>query len=393
MADSDVVVVLALCGSSITILYVERDIPFFAFVEKPSEFSPTDLYEMSKGELSAILIPALPPLYPLFQRQLGPVDVLAPLQIVVREAERRPFFALIFLGSPIVPFTAERAAAASRTIAVSDGVVHIGATEHFKRLTALARHNFGIVFGLSEIVPSVIKKLLDVSSPIAIKLFCPRFLELEKVTGGDGTVRSTTAMTVVKLKLLRGCSGRLAVDYSRITSECATVKVVEVVKTDAGRYLALHSFTWPPDPTSFAAQHTAPITQNLVLKGFASDVLRAAWDGGDWETARANGLKAKGVAGYAAASCVAEAGGRPDREALRLFFVLECLVADLSNRLVEVDGGHAFVAPPVVYLHCQGDPAAAAERVVASEWPFEVRVVTDRVAFRLVVEKLGGTFE
>jgi hypothetical protein len=362
-------------------------------VDSPSDFAATDLYETTKTELLTILVPSLPALYPLFAGNVGAIVLLSALQIVLRESERRPFAALVFLGSPVVAFTAERAAAASRAIAAAGGVVHIGAQEHFKRLSALTQFNFGFVFGISTIVPSLIKKLIDGSGPMAIKVFCPRFLELEKVTGGDGTVRSTASLTVIKMKALRGCSGRISVDYGRIKGSAACVRILEVVRTDNTRFLRLHTFTYPADPAAFSAAQNSGITQNLVLKGFASDVLRAAWAGQEWEPTIAKFLKGKHVEKQRVGSCLADLNGRPDRAALRLFYILQCLVGDLSHRLVEVQGGHAFVAPPVLYVHTKEDPTAAVEQAVVSEWPFEVRIVDDIAAFRLVVEQLGGRFE
>jgi hypothetical protein len=393
VAETAICVVIALCGPSITLLYVEHGIPFFAVVDKVDDFAPTDLYETTAAEVLTVLVPALPVLYPLFSGNAGTISVLGPLQIVVRESEGRPFAALVLLGSPVSAFTAERAAAASRAIASAGGVVHIGATEHFKRLSALAQCNFGFVFGISTLVPSVVKKLVEGSRPIAIKVFCPRFLELEKVTGGDGTVRSTALLTVIKIKALRGCSGRMGVDYGRIDGTPTRVRVLEVVKTDSARFLKLHTFTCPTDATEFERARDSGITQHLVLKAFASDVLRASWGGSEWEPTIAKFLKGRHVDKFRANSCLADLAGRPDRAALRLFYVLQCLVGDLTNRLVPVQDGHVFVAPPSLYVHKNGDPISGAEEAVVSEWPFEVRVLADVAAFRLVVEQLGGQFE
>jgi hypothetical protein len=143
LSDTDIAVVLSISGSAVTLLYVEDQIPFFAAASR--DFLSTDLYEMGKAELASVLIPALPALYTIQPPNLRaqPIDVLAPLQICVRQAERRPFAVFFFLTSPVGPITAERAAAASRTVAASGGVVHFGATEHFKRLSAISHCNFG----------------------------------------------------------------------------------------------------------------------------------------------------------------------------------------------------------------------------------------------------------
>jgi hypothetical protein len=389
LSDTDVAVVASISGSSLTLLYVEDQIPFFAAASH--DFSPTDLYEMNKAELSAMLLPALPALYnvqpPTPNTQT--VDVLGPLQVCVRQAERRPFAIFFFLTSPVSPITAERAAAASRTIASSGGVVHFGATEHFKRLSAIAQSNFGFVFGISECLPTLLKKLIDGSQPLAIKLYCPRFVELEKVTGSDGSVRSSTSLRVVKLKSVRGCSGRLSIDFQRIFDQPKTVRIAEVIRNVNGRFVRIHSFPFAEAPGAFRPDFA--VTQNLVLKGCASDILRTAWAGGDWQKTVAKVLGQPPIAPFLAKTCLADLENRPDRDALKFFYVLECFFADLANRMVAVGGASVFVAPPIVCVYSEGDPVAAAEQAVASEYPFEVRILSDKTAFRLLVEKLGGT--
>jgi hypothetical protein len=348
---------------------------------------------MGKAELASVLIPALPALYTIQPPNLRaqPIDVLAPLQVCVRQAERRPLAVFFFLTSPVGTITAERAAAASRTVASSGGVVHFGATEHFKRLSAISHCNFGFVFGISECVPSLIKKLMDGSQPIAIKLYCPRFVELEKVTGSDGSMRSSTSLSVVKLKTVKGCSGRLSIDFQRIFAANKTLRIAEVVRNVNGRFVKLHSFPFAEAAGAFRPDFAA--TQNLVLKGCASDVLRTAWTGGDWQKTVAKVLGQPPVTPFLAKSCLADLGSRPDRDALRFFYVLECFFANLANRMVAVGNASVFVAPPIVCVYSEGDPVAAAEQAVASEFPFEIRILSDKTAFRLLVEKLGGTLE
>jgi hypothetical protein len=382
LTPSDTAVVLALSGSSVTFVYVENDLPFFAPIQQ--SFSPTDLYETSKDELLTVLVPSLPALFRLFSGQSDPLDVLEPLRIIIRESSERPFAAFFFLATAVSPFTAERAAAASRAVASNGGVVHFGAAEHFKRLSAVAQSNFGLVFGLADRSLSLPRKLIAASQPIAVKVYCPRFVELQKVTSGDGSVRSTAHMTLVKLKGLRGCSGRLAVDHGRIAGHPRVVRILEVTRNVTGRYIKLHSFE-----IGGSAGRDEGVTGSLVLKGLASDMLRAAWQGGEWPKIVAQFFKGELVERYASKSCIADLGGRADRDALRLFYVLECFGTELANRLVPVQDGFLFIAPPVVYAF--GDAAiAAVDEVVLSEWPFELRIFTNLPAFRLVIEKLGG---
>jgi hypothetical protein len=384
--ENDSVVVMAVSGPTLAVMYSENGVPFFSILDSAASFEPTDLYEVNKEELSRDVLPSLSTLYELISsRHPQPVDIIRPIQIAVRQAEKEKFAVFFFLGSETCPVTVEMAAAAGKSVAAKGGVVHFGSTGQFKRLSAVCHASLGFVYGIAELVPSLIRRLMDGSKSLAITLVCPRVVEIEKVTGADGRLRVSGSLLKVKLKNVRGCSGRFQVDIG----DRKVVTFMEIAKGVDGKFVSLHRFPVAESNEQFLEKLDETVTRNLVLKGFASDLLRGVWAGGDWKKAL-DKLVAKKTFRR---TCLSDVGERDDRDAMRLYYVLECFCSDLINRTIKVEECPVFLAPPIAYVYSEqaNVDLKRVEEAVGGEWPFEIRVFGDMDSFRAVVEKYGGS--
>ena len=391
LEDTDTAMVIAVYGQKSVILYVENGMVLFGFVEQPRPLTPT--HECSKNDIITLIEPCLPALYSLlvYPVESPLVDVLFPIELAMNQAAKRPFAIFFFLGSQTTQMTVQKVAAVSKDIEQRDGIVHFGATEHFKRLTAITHHSMGCVFGLSEFVPSTFRKLMSASRRVSMFLYCPRYVEIVKVTGSDGSIRSNSLLTILELERICGGSVKMRVDFGRIDKIPEKVRFLQITTTVSGKYARLHTFTFADTVESFRQAIDTDITRNLALKGYASDILRAVWAGASLEDAvkRVSGEYEVAVKG----SIVEGLGEKPDRDALRLYYVLECMCTDMESKIVKTEKGTIFMVPPVAYVISTGDPVTEAEREIESEWPFEVRVFTDINAFKLLVEKFGKRLE
>ncbi|OHS95054.1 hypothetical protein TRFO_38770 [Tritrichomonas foetus] len=474
MSENDVAVILSL-SPKITILSLDNTIPFFTVLDKINDFTLNDSYELTKDEINNFIIPSLFALYSMYSEFIfkhdhnfnekninnidnidntnksnntnlnskeklehrNYVDIIPLIQILIRQSEKRPFATFCFLNSPVAPLTVEKAAAASRTITSNGGIIHFGASESFKRLTAISRLNFGCVFGISEnlsICSLTIQKLINLSRPSSIKLISPRFVEVEKVTGSEGSMNMTAYITKMNLKSIRGCSARLTIDQTRIgKSHEKIVKMIEITDNIHGRFISLHNFTFPQNyeekekeeqqqqqqqenpiekgkgkgkenkneiqkrmENIFIQYSNQEITNNIILKGFASDILRSAWAGEEWNQliekhVNNNGFLKEILSSY----CTLELGLKPDQDALRLFYILESLHNDNTNRLIHLENGrYILVSPPIAYIYSNETFSIdIINRKILSEWPFELRFFTDLTIFKCFVEKFGCKLE
>ena len=392
LEETDVAVVIAVCGDKRIVVYAENNIPFFDVVEAMSE---PKLRESSKNDVLNVIVPCLPSLYAFACHSMDSVlvDVLSPIDLAVKLANKRSFAIFWFLGSQTKPMTVQKVAALSKIVATRDGVVHFGATEQFKRLTAIARHSMGCVFGLGEFVPSTFRKLMTLSKPVSMYLYCPRYIEISKVTGSEGSLRSNRYLTILQLAQIFGGSVKMQVDFERIDARPSIVRFLEVTTTVSGKYARLHTFEFADTPESFRNLSDADITQNIKLKGLASDILRAAWAGEAWESVVKRVLCSEDAMKAVKGTIMEDLGQKPDRDALRLYYVLQCMCAEMESKIVTNEHGTVFLVPPVAYVCSPGDAVSEVERVVESDWPFEVRAFTDMNAFKLLVEKFGKRIE
>lgn len=388
LEETDIVTVMMISGNKCVVVYVENYVPFFAAV-KESSFKASELYEINKGELNDVVIPSLPALFALHKASDGvPLDVITPLNFAVKMAEKRPFAVMCFTGSPIAALTAEKAVAIGKTVALNGGIVHVGASEGFKRLTAIAHNAFGCVFGLSEVTASVMSKLMGASKRVSAKIYCPRFMEVSKVTGGDGAIRVTAAITLLKLKKVFGASVRMSVDYDRRTVKGDIVRVLSVFETVTGRFARVHTLTVPKYEQDFQGALNPMMTQCLRLKGCASDALRSIWAGESFERSIANISEA-----HSKGTIIEGIGKKPDRDALSLYYIMGSVSSVLTSSTVKCQTGYVFLRPPVAFVYASQNALDEAENAVDGEWPFEVRLFDDMTAFKLIVKRYGGGIE
>lgn len=386
MQENDSAIIIGL-SQGLHILYSDNEVPqFVCFSEK--DFTPSITFESKKAVIESVLIPSLPALYNVFpvDPQLK-IDVTFPLRVAMLQSDRRLFSVLFLIKREVEKLTAEKAAFLSRKIATEGGIVNFGAPEGFRRLSAISRLNFGCVFGISEFVPSFVSLLFAQSRTSSFKMIAPRFIEISKVTGCDGNLNMTSYVTKANLTSVKGFSVRMSIDYSRIeqTHE-RIVRIVEITKNIFGKFVTLHTFKWSESSDYYVQAMEPKLTRNLILKAFASDVLREAWQGGDLAQIirkHVNDMNKSAVN----TCCSSDIGSKSDRDCLKLYFILHCMCSDMINEISATNDGYIFITPPVVFIYSATNDFTAFLSRIQSEWPFEIRVFNDLSAFRILIEK------
>lgn len=255
MNEDDHAIVICI-SSPITIVSVNNTISFFNVFDSTTTFQADSKFELNKTQISKVVIPQLESLFSLRMKKgsevKDPIEIIPLIQILSRQSNKRPFASFCFLNSPIAPISAEKAAAASRSIFENKGIIHFGSNEGFKRLSAISRMSMGIVFGINVILPNTIENLIHLSQPNKLKVITPRFMEAIKVTSSEGSMNMSSFVTTMKLTNTRGSSGRYQIDFSRVDENHITsVKFIEIADNPNGRFITLHSFTWSESSEMF----------------------------------------------------------------------------------------------------------------------------------------------
>lgn len=89
-------------------------------------------------------------------------------------------------------------------------------------------------------------------------------------------------------------------------------------------------------------------------------------------------------------SCLVDALKKQERGVERFYYVLYTLLNDMSDKVVRVKKDHVLITPPIVFIYSTLDnPTDIIEKYFLSEWPLEVRILTDFDAFLLAAENQG----
>jgi len=390
--DSDDLAVVFGVSEYVSVLFVKDSIPICENIVSPSDFVISEQYELNRSQLSGLLdaIPAfsrtIPPTTPD-----TPLDVVPAIQCCIDQAMKRPYIIFFMSKREIKPLPAEKAAVVGKAVFSSKGIIHFGNDQSFKRLTAIAHHSFGCVFGISKFVSSTFSQLRIFSRIYRMKVYSPRFIEASKVTGADGSVRMTAKCSVLKFRTTKGCSCRLNIDYSRIgNSHSSHFYCLEAFQNSFGYYLTLHKLSSSPSIDTFSQNISQNLNKSLLIKGYASDILRMIWTGEDMESCIRKHLKQNpSIVGMIAETCLNELGSRPDRDTLKLYYVLHSLLTSYQQASSVTETYSIHVMPPFVFFHGSEDPINVISNKIESEWPYELNVFTDISAFKLVVEKIG----
>ncbi|KAH0793452.1 hypothetical protein GPJ56_002499 [Histomonas meleagridis] len=371
-------------------IYCDNGIPYFLQIKELSSFVPSDQYEVTKEDIKSIIIPSLNSLYSIFiekDKISTPIDITFPIQIITEQSDNRPFATFFMIHRSTQPLSPQRAVAAGQKILLHKGIIHFGASEGFRRLTAIAKHSFGCVFGLSTFNPNTFCKLMKLSQPLRLDVTFPRFIEVSKVTSCEGDMKMTSLVTILQLSSGCGCSSQLSIDFSRISDTYKNcVNAIETSISVSGKFLTLHKFSWADSSENYQNSLSLAINKEIALKSFASDVLRGVWNGTNYEKLINNIDKSVIVE-----SCFTDIGKKPERDSLRLYYMLHSVGAHKKNEMIQLpNGGCMYMYPPVVFVRTDEDVMKVVNDHVKCEWPFDVQVFKEMDSFRIVVESLSG---
>lgn len=373
-------VVMAI-STNFYVLYQHYGVPLFDNIENDKQFTPSSFYFLTKSDISSIILPSLPALYN-FAKADNEIDILLPLSISKMQlpADYCPHSIFCFTKREIKTISAVSASHIGSTIASMGGIINFGAAQSFKRLSAISKFSFGIVFPISTFVPSTIKKLFTASKRFTTYFVLPRAVEATKVTGGDGSVRLTPNVSIINLLNSRGASLRFNVDFSGDIPE--SFLVVECTDYEGSAYLTLHKFKSPKDDEEFAKSLDPDITKEIVAKGAASDILRMVFSGTEVATAVKKTNTEKLLAGTPANGV----GGKPDKDTLQLYYLLHRMPCKDAPH--DVCNGKGYINYPSLYILSSEKPKEVLEQNDSIEWPMELHIFEDEAALKLLLANL-----
>ena len=351
---------------------------------------------ITKEDLKKVVIPSISSVYALFPDSLENIfDYYDLIKSCMKVSLRKPFSLILYSNRHAAPVDADDAQYLSQLVSSSGSVIHIGAINEFKRQTAAARCSFGVVFSVTTVPECGFMKKLDRNPITKFRIFAPPQFEFTKVTNSTGNMRMSSRLSKLKLTDFRGGSVRMSFDGGRSTSK--HVNILEEVKTANGTFLTVHTFEKSEDEKAFNASINAPVFNTLMLKAFASDLLRAIWNGEKFDRVVPKHIAAaKGL--IPTNSSLATIGSNEQLDILRLYYVLSNYgCSDIETRVVTIseeeegkEGIYALIAPPVMFVLDTENTNKYEELWNSFDWPFNIKMVQTKAAFQLLANKFDA---
>lgn len=459
ITESDTVSIICITNNIIFATAINGLLVFDVF-DNQSTVRSLSHYIIRKKDLLDVVLPSISSIYALTPAELEQVSnpffgLKCVLQTITTnsESEYEPFFnvkfsCLMFFYRPICNLQVSDAESLGESLQESNIVVHFGGPPEFRRFSAVTHYCFGSIFETTSPVkfnanskptndlsynpndvifdafkeadcqPSIIKHLVKLSRPNSkVKLIAPRSITFTKTTGCSGTVNTKELTTMLDLNAMVGGSVKIQID----TNHSEIIRLLEIVKThpianslsiikeqtvseyndnsnknihNGFVFLTLHTLRNNSDETNKS------ITSTVLLKGFASDVLRSVWDGDDISQT-SNAFLTKDIQEAIANNSLSTIDVKEEKEALKrisstcsifnrislmqtnvlkLYYVLmnngKC---NLTNQLIERDDCNVIVTPPIAYIYKKKPDAHfnLDDSLPLNTWPFSTKIVND----------------
>ena len=344
---------------------------------------------ISKEDLKNIIIPSITSIFSLFPENLQNIyDYYDAFKGCVKLSLNQPFTIILYSNRHCDSINADDAFYLSNIVSQHNSVIHVGCSFQIKRITAGTRAAFGTVFMMSEVPEKSILPKLEWRNPLSkFRIFAPSAFEYTKVTNSSGNLRMSSRLAKLKLNNFKGGSVMMAFDRTRVKSQ--TIKLIEEVRTANGTYISCHSLGISKDQQEFTVSANADILRSVILKCFASDVLRNIWDCQDTTQTIAKFLPK--VEQYTKdKTSLSKFGINEDIELLRLYYVLNSYgVIDIDVKIIEKDGILTLLVPPVMYVYDPEDTMKYMEIWDSIKWPFTIEKVKSRDALQLLCDKFS----
>lgn len=381
MAEHSKAVIIGLAVDHI-LLYHQKCMPIFDNIVDPEGFIESKLYYLSKQDIQNIIIPALPALYNYVKvDKEQQIDIISALEIVKIQLHHAyyPHNIISLTKREIKPINASTATNAGKSIVSLGGVCHFGAAQSFKRLAAIARFSFGIVFGISTYCAASLRKLFAIPQPLKSTFMMPREIEAEKVTSSDGSVRLTPKLSIISLSAARGSSMKLHCEFPEMPK---SLNIVEISQCQNNVYMTVHHFTAPKDAVEFDSSINHEVHHEIQAKAAAADVLRMVFSGTEVGPA----IKKLGVEKLFKGTPAEGAGGKPDMDTLLIYFLLHRMPGGIKRQ--EILGGKGLIFEPTLFLLKSENSNVALSQYDKSEWPLELHLFDDDTTLKLLAATL-----
>ncbi|KAK8844937.1 hypothetical protein M9Y10_021110 [Tritrichomonas musculus] len=458
ITESDTVSIICITNNVIFATVINGLLVFDVFDNQESVRSLKH-YVIRKKDIIDVVLPSISSIYALTPAYLEPIsNPFFGLQCILQaissknDSDYNSFFinvkfsCMLFFYRSICNLQVSEAETLGESLQETGVIVHFGGPPEFRRFSAVAHYNFGCIFettskstskifenlklnpnenGInpndaifdtfndSDCQPSIIKHLVKLSRPNnKVKLIAPRSVTFIKTTGCAGSVNTKELSAMLDLNAMVGGSVKIQIESNHDN----IIHLLEIVKTHPiANSLSIKNDTNSNADTNihngfvFLKLHTLradsgetnrSVTSNILLKGYASDILRAAWDGDDIKKL-ANSYLTKDIQEIISNTCLSTINEREEAESLkrisphsplfspvslmqtnvlRLYYVLmnygKC---NLTTQLIERDDCTIIITPPIAYIYKKQLEIRfnLDEFLPGNIWPFSTRIVDD----------------
>lgn len=380
MKDNEKLSIVCITDKTIFV-NVNNNLLEFDTYASPTEIQfPMQSY-ITKEQLREIVIPSISTVYALFPDELPDVcNYCNSIKAIIKISHKIPFTIYLFAQRPADRVSIESAQIISQAICDNQSILHIGAVSDFKRHIAIARLAFGSVFGIHALAGSIFAKLRENSQVISkFRIFAPRSVEFSKVTGSAGNLKMSSKLSKLKLSNFIGGSVSFHIEEKR-----NKIRLLETSRTESGTFLALHTFQ---KTESFRDTIDVDLTNSIIMKFFASDVIRATMRGENFDKVLKQHLRS--VEAVLGGTSLSKIGSDEQNDLLKLYYVLQSYgPADIKVRGMKIGSSVALLVPPTLFVYETAGMDISKVQADAS-WPLELRVLKSESEFEQICQNYG----
>ncbi|EAY11790.1 hypothetical protein TVAG_106850 [Trichomonas vaginalis G3] len=379
---------LILVSDRIVFITIVNGLVVFETYTHSSEITTTISHSFDRETLKNVVIPSISSAFALIPAKLLNVyDYYDIFKCACKISNETPFKLFLFSNRHCDTINADDAKYISEMVKENDSIIHIGCINEFKRFTAATRSVFGKVFSVTTLPKSGYLSKLGDKHVNKFRIFAPGAFEFTKVTNSSGNLRMSPNLSKLKLNGFTGGSVRFSFDAGR--TDFKILRLLEEVRTTSGTFLTLHTFNVAESVEKFRESIQNEVYNTLILKGFASDVLRSVWNGDKFDQILPNLLLP--VKDLLKGTSLHNIGANEQIDILRLYYVL-CSYGntDIKARIVKMENSEALIVPPSVFILDEDGKSDKYEEILSKfDWPFELKFIQNKSAFQFVAEKFG----
>ena len=381
MEEDEKVLIIMVLDRIIT-LTVEDNILFFRSFRKDKP-----ILFLNKKTITDIVLPSLSSIYSLVESLPESISYLNVIRIALMLSKDTPFIMYVFTYRLQSKVFIDESSELSRQLRENRSTVHFGTDDEHMRYISVIHTTFGSVFGITNFIPSFFRRLkYNVISKF--ELIAPRSVDIVKVAGVNGVLNVSPHVTRLMLTQIQGAAIKMT--YNNISNHNnKKVNIIEYFESQKGTFVKCHQFYECSSIDEYNKTEDVEIRNSLLIKLYASSVLRKTFEGGDFASLVKTEMDEQ-IKVIKQSTFLRKIGVNINRDCYKLY---HCLITpdicQSDDKLVKMNGTYVLISFPTVYVLDERKKRPKIDLDRNMYYIPDIKYVELEQAFKLLCQKHG----